>query len=311
MRRCDEIYEIVTVYYPTSCVNTTKCPTTTSTSTSTSSTTTTTTTICFNCTPHNVTIGTQIWTGCNLDVTTYVNGDSIPEVTDPTEWKNLTTGAWCYYANNSANGPIYGKLYNWYAVNDHRGLAPEGYHIPTKDELITLTDYLGGLSVAGGKLKEEGLCHWESPNTNATNESGFTGFGSGNRHPIGYFENIGRFSFCWSSIESEGGDSWALGFGSDINNAFINGLNSIGGLSVRLIKDQPTTTTTSSTSTSSTTTSTTTLPPTTTTTTTSSSTSTSTTTTTSSTSTSTSTSTTTSTTTLPPDCTIVGTVQET
>ena len=120
-------------------------------------------------------IGTQIWMTRNLTVSQYRNGDIIPEVTDPAAWAALTTGAWCYYNNDPANGPIYGKLYNWYAVNDSRGLAPNGYHIPTTTEWTTLTNTLGGLSLAGGDLKEAGITHWSDPNTGATNNSGFTG----------------------------------------------------------------------------------------------------------------------------------------
>jgi uncharacterized protein (TIGR02145 family) len=80
----------------------------------------------------------------NLDVVTYRNGDIIPQVTDPSLWSSLTTGAWCYYNNDANNGGIYGKLYNWYAVNDPRGLAPEGWHVPTDEEWETLTNKLGG-----------------------------------------------------------------------------------------------------------------------------------------------------------------------
>ena len=89
-----------------------------------------------------VLIGTQIWTNRNLDVETYRDGTPIPQVTDPTAWEALTTGAWCYYANNTANGIIYGKLYNWFAVNDSRGLAPSGWHVPTRDEWFVLINYL-------------------------------------------------------------------------------------------------------------------------------------------------------------------------
>ena len=89
-------------------------------------------------------IGNQTWTTKNLNVSKYRTGDLIPQVQDPTLWDNLTTGAWCYYENNSANGTIYGKLYNWYAVTDSRGLAPTGYHIPNNSEFMTLINYLGG-----------------------------------------------------------------------------------------------------------------------------------------------------------------------
>jgi len=137
---------------PTTTTTTTPTPTTTSTTLPPTTTTTTSTTTCLNCVEAPVTIGTQTWTKCNLDVTTYRNGDPIPEVTDPAAWAALTTGAWCHYANNTANGTIYGKLYNWYAVNDPRGLAPIGQHIPTDAEWITLTDFLGGATGAGGTL---------------------------------------------------------------------------------------------------------------------------------------------------------------
>ena len=100
----------------------------------------------------SVVIGTQTWTTKNLDVETYRNGDPIPEEQDASTWANLTTGAWCYFANNTANGTTYGKLYNWYAVNDARGLAPNGYHIPTDAEWTILTDYLGGQLSAGTKM---------------------------------------------------------------------------------------------------------------------------------------------------------------
>ena len=100
-----------------------------------------------------VSIGKQVWTTKNLDVTTYRNGDVIPQVQDANAWEKLTTGAWCYYENKTANGKKYGKLYNWNAVNDPRGLAPKGYHIPTDAEWTILTDYLGGDTIAGTKMK--------------------------------------------------------------------------------------------------------------------------------------------------------------
>ena len=112
-----------------------------------------------------VEIGTQVWMTKNLNGSRYRNGDPIAQVTDLSIWVNLTSGAWCYYANNSSNGVVYGKLYNWYAVNDPRGLAPIGYHIPSDSEWTTLTTFLGGENVAGGKMKAITL--WDSPNTEA------------------------------------------------------------------------------------------------------------------------------------------------
>jgi len=149
-----------------------------------------------------VTICDQTWTQSNLNVSKYRNGDVIPQVTDPTEWANLTTGAWCYYNNDSANGAIYGKLYNWYAVNDPRGLAPAGWHIPTDAEWTQLTDCLGGISVAGGKMKATGTSLWQSPNAAATNESGFTGLPGGYRDIGGQYDDIGNGGFWWISSES-------------------------------------------------------------------------------------------------------------
>ena len=156
-----------------------------------------------------ITIGGQTWAPKNLDVVTYRNGDPIPEVQAASTWSNLTTGAWCYYENNTANGTTYGKLYNWYAVNDPRGLAPNGYHIPTDAEWTTLSSYLGGTVTAGGKMKEAGTSHWLSPNTNATNSSGFTGLPGGNRFGLnGAFYNIGAGGFWWSSSENGTNDAW-------------------------------------------------------------------------------------------------------
>lgn len=109
-----------------------------------------------NCIP-SVTLCDQVWMLRNLDVTTYRNGDPIPQVTDPSAWANLTTGAWCYNQNNSAYGLVYGKLYNWYAVNDPRGLAPEGWHIPNHAEWNTFVACLGGLGPAGTNIVDMGF----------------------------------------------------------------------------------------------------------------------------------------------------------
>jgi uncharacterized protein (TIGR02145 family) len=158
---------------------------------------------CFNCIPHNVTIGDQVWTGCNLSVTTYRNGNTIPQVTDPIAWEALTTGAWCHVNGDPANEPIYGRLYNWYAVTDPRGLGPVGYHVPTVAERDALASYLGGLSVAGGKMKEIGTCHWQYPNVDATDESGFTAFGAGDRSYDGTYENF-KFSGAWWTSTTAG-----------------------------------------------------------------------------------------------------------
>jgi uncharacterized protein (TIGR02145 family) len=148
-----------------------------------------------------IVIGTQQWMEKNLDVLTYRNGDVIPQVTDATVWAGLTTGAWCYYGNNADNGAIYGKLYNWYAVNDPRGLAPQGWHIPTDDEWTTLGTLLGGDQIAGGKVKATGTTLWLLPDLNTTNESGFSGLPGGQRDGSGVFNYVGTNGLWWSATE--------------------------------------------------------------------------------------------------------------
>lgn len=185
----------------------------------------------------DVTIGTQIWTSCNLNVDTYRNGDPIPEVSDPVAWAALTTGAWCWYANDSANGPIYGKLYNWYAVNDPRGLAPVGYHIPTNAEWTTLSNYLGGLSTFGAAIKETGTTHWRTPNTGATNSSGFTALGASWRDINGTFATLTNEGYWWSSTAFGVGNSYSRFVNFNTATGFNVQNNVKDGLSVRLIKD--------------------------------------------------------------------------
>ena len=149
------------------------------------------------------TICTQQWMDKNLEVTTYRNGDPIPYVTDPVAWAALTTGAWCYYNNDPSNNATYGKLYNWYAVNDPRGLAPAGWHVPSTTEWTTLETCLGGPTVAGGKMKVNGTTTWQSPNTGASNSSGFAGHPGGYRDELnGSYGFIGQYGNWWSSTQS-------------------------------------------------------------------------------------------------------------
>ena len=175
-----------------------------------------------NLTIPSVTIGPQVWTDKNLDVTTYLDGTVIPQVTDATTWKSLTTGAWCYYNNDPSSG--YGKLYNWYAVRGittaesatptsseiaaRKKLAPEGWHIPTDAEWTTLTTSLGGVTLAGGKMKSTGTSLWISPNRGATNESGFTGLPGGYRDVDGAFYSVGYFGVWWSATEYDSPYAW-------------------------------------------------------------------------------------------------------
>jgi len=147
-------------------------------------------------------IGTQIWMAENLKTTKYCNSDSLPNVTNDTSWSKLTSGAYCNYDNNNETAKTYGRLYNWYAVSDSRSIAPEGWHVPTITEWLTLNTYLGSLNIAG-KLKEGGIAHWKSPNEKATNKSGFTALPGGYR--TGFFNpgfaGIGESSAWWCPDE--------------------------------------------------------------------------------------------------------------
>jgi uncharacterized protein (TIGR02145 family) len=187
---------------------------------------------------HTVTIGTQVWMVENLKTTKYRNGDPIPNITEGTDWVNLKIGAYCNYNNDEINSTTYGRLYNWYAVSDSRNIAPTGWHIPTMDEWTILTNYLGGISVAGGKLKEIGTTHWESPNTVATNETGFTALPGGYRYYlVGPFKLIGSAGYWWSSTEINKDEIWTRYIIDDSNEFAGWSSNKNYGHSVRCVKD--------------------------------------------------------------------------
>lgn len=181
-----------------------------------------------------VTIGNQVWMAENLNVTQYRNGDPIPEVQDKEEWDNLTTGAWCWYENNSANGTTYGRLYNWFAVNDPRGLAPEGWHIPSSDEWNKLTDNLGGAENAGTKLKT--TSGWDNGG-NGDNKSGFSAIPGGYRTHDGYFSNMGRNALFWTSTEFNTTNAWFRNVIGSITDVYAPNYGKDFGLSVRCVKD--------------------------------------------------------------------------
>lgn len=155
---------------------------------------------------HTVTIGSQIWTVENLKTTKLNDGSSIPNVTDNTAWIALITPGYCWYDNDISNKKDYGALYNWFAVNTGK-LTPKGWHIPSDEEWQSLVNYLGGEDVAKGKLKEIGTIHWNSPNTNATNLSGFTALPGGSIEDIG-FNSLRNLGGWWSSTENEGCGAW-------------------------------------------------------------------------------------------------------
>lgn len=183
----------------------------------------------------SVTIGTQVWTNKNLDVITYRNGDVIPQVTGTTAWANLTTGAWCWWNNDPIAGAQYGRLYNWYAINDPRGFAPIGWHIPTTAELTTISNYLGGISVAGGKMKS--TIGWNN-NANGTNTSGFNGIPGASRLINGAFYNFIGIADWWVSNGFSSTDGYIYRLSSEGNSIYLNGHNNKKvGFPIRFIRD--------------------------------------------------------------------------
>lgn len=200
----------------------------------------------FFCSPFlfsqkDVRIGSQIWTSKNLDVSTYRNGDTIRHATTPQEWKDAEDkkqAAWCYYEFDSKNGKTYGKLYNWYAVNDSRGLAPKGYHIPSDEEWTILTDKLGGEEIAGKKMKSKS--GWakiiNKKSVNGDNSSGFNGL-PGGCNSDGDFSGMTGFGYFWSSSENYAGNVWYWRLCYGDAGVFRSPSNKNSGFSVRCLRD--------------------------------------------------------------------------
>ena len=185
---------------------------------------------------YSVTIGTQTWMQKNLKTTHYKDGTGIPLVTDNTEWKNLSAPGYCWYDNNeSGYKSTYGALYNWYTVNTGK-LCPAGWHVPANGEWITLTNYLGGESVAGDKLKEAGTTHWGDLNT-GTDETGFTALPGGNRTDEGTYADIGFNSQWWSVSPILPSSSYCAILYYNSSSLVRGGNPNVSGLSVRCIKD--------------------------------------------------------------------------
>jgi uncharacterized protein (TIGR02145 family) len=185
---------------------------------------------------NTVRIGDQVWMAENLKVIHYNNGDPIPNKTDSLLWVNSQTGAYCSYDNLISNSEIYGHLYNWYAVDDKRGLCPAGWHVPSKEEFKILRDHLGGWEIAGGKLKETGFDHWLIPNVAADNSTGFTALPGGER-TLYKFLNIKWRGFFWSSTTSGRTFTYLeIGF-SNPELHIVNQSYPFDGFSVRCIKD--------------------------------------------------------------------------
>lgn len=190
-------------------------------------------------TEKTVKIGQQIWMVENLNVTVFKNGDPIHEAQTYAMWEEFTAQhkpAWCYYEMDSTNSGTIGKLYNWYAVNDYRGIAPDGWHVPSDDEWQTLIDYLGGDNLAGGKLKESDTSSWKSPNSGATNESRFSALPGGYRYHDGFYYK-GYTAFFFSSTEHSTCTAWTRLLNFNNSEVYRYFGNKWDGYSVRCIKD--------------------------------------------------------------------------
>lgn len=183
-----------------------------------------------------VRIGNQVWMAENLRVTHYRNGDAIPNVTDNTSWNGLATGAYCWYNNDEAtNKTLYGAMYNWFAVTDSRNLCPPDWHVPTAAEWTTLANYLGGVSVAGGKMKTAIV--WNSPNTDATNISGFSGLPGGGRIDDGTFVVVGDVGGWWSPTVAPANQAQTGMLSFENAHMALGESSKKTGMSVRCVKD--------------------------------------------------------------------------
>jgi len=190
-------------------------------------------------------IGNQWWMAENLRVTHYRNGDAIPNKKKgksflgfgDSGWDELKTGAYCNYDNDPKYVQTYGRLYNWYAISDHRNIAPEGWHVPTDEEWQTLIDFLGGNSVAGGKMKERGTTHWSSPNKGATNQSKFSSLPSGYRDDNGSFGFIRDRAYYWSATKTNKGNAWGISLYFYRSDAGHHPFKKQYGFSVRCVRD--------------------------------------------------------------------------
>lgn len=191
---------------------------------------------------HTVTIDTKVWLVENLKTTKYRNGKSIENVADATRWHEIRTGAYCDYNNDPDNGNTYGKLYNFYAIQDSSNIAPVGWHVATDAEWAKL--YLG-LSKSGGMLKETGTKHWNDPNVEATNEFGFTALPGGARSGgQGEFVSIGAKGFWWTSTRTYSNEpnpyDMAASYGIRNDYGMLDYYNSFSfnnGLSIRCVRD--------------------------------------------------------------------------
>ncbi|MFN5317502.1 MAG: FISUMP domain-containing protein [Bacteroidia bacterium] len=186
----------------------------------------------------SVSIGNQVWMSENLNEGFFRNGDTIQNAKAAIEWEKAYINkqpAWCYYENDSENELKYGKLYNWYAVTDPRGLCPVGWHIPSYEDWNILKDSLGGADVAGGKMKS--ISGWNSHNIFSNNESGFSGLPGGYRTNYGTFLVFGDYGLWWSTSEADGTNAWYRSLKYSNNSVSRTNYSKGNGLSVRCLRD--------------------------------------------------------------------------
>lgn len=187
-----------------------------------------------------VTIGNQVWMQENLNVTKFRNGDIIRQAQTNEEWNDAGANGeavWCYYNNDPVHGKKYGKLYNWFAVHDPRGLAPLGWHIPTDKEWAMAVSALGGEIIAGGKMKYNGISQWQSPNVGGDNSSNFNALPSGMRGIGGKFNFIGESGYFWTRSEYSPSTAWYRVINHHLPTVVRSSEEKVDGLSVRCIAD--------------------------------------------------------------------------
>jgi len=184
-----------------------------------------------------ITIENDVWMAENLKTTLFNDGTEIELVTGNEDWHQLKTPGYCWYENNESEyKDIYGALYNGYTISSGK-ICPAGWHVPSLEEFDQLLFFLGDSLNVGGKLKEEGITHWHSPNKGADNSSGFTALGSGIRYFEGSFNTFSYYTSIWSSTEKSDGESWYLSLYYSDPTAILNHKSKGFGFSVRCVKD--------------------------------------------------------------------------
>jgi uncharacterized protein (TIGR02145 family) len=186
-------------------------------------------------------IGNQQWMAENLKTSKFNDGSLIPNVKENNIWRDLKTPAWAHYNNDTTNNKSYGKLYNWYSVNsftnENKNICPIGWHVPNDDDWTILTNLLGGIKNAGGKMKEEGTISWKIPNSGATNSSLFNALPGSGREYDGSFNSLGELGCWWSSTDRNLDNAWCryLNYNKEQVDRYY--VNKAVGFSIRCIKD--------------------------------------------------------------------------